>query len=76
MNNKLLFIFIIFLGFSLQGQEISDTSFGKGMLNFVAKDSTFSIKFAPRFQLRSMSLWDYNGESYNKWSNTHGCSGC
>jgi len=65
MNNKLLFIFVIFLGFSLQGQEISDTSFGKGMLNFVAKDSTFSIKFAPRFQVRSMSSWDHNGESYN-----------
>ena len=65
MNNKLLFIFVIFLGFSLQGQEISDTSFGKGMLNFVAKDSTFSIKFATRFQVRSMSSWDHNGESYN-----------
>jgi phosphate-selective porin OprO/OprP len=65
MNNKLLFIFVIFLGFSLQGQQISDTSFGKGMLNFVAKDNSFSIKFAPRFQVRSMSSWDHNGSSYN-----------
>ncbi|MBT4916558.1 MAG: porin, partial [Formosa sp.] len=24
-------------------QEISDTSFGKGLLNFVAKDSSFSV---------------------------------
>ena len=65
MKNKLLLLFIIFISFSVQSQEISDTSFGKGMLNFVAKDSTFSIKFAPRFQVRSMSSWDHNGESYN-----------
>ena len=36
---------------SLTAQEISDTSFGKGLLNFVAKDSTFSVKFAPRMQV-------------------------
>ena len=45
-------------------QEISDTSFGKGLINFTAKDSSFSVKFAPRFQVRSMSSWDYNGDQY------------
>jgi hypothetical protein len=45
-------------------QEISDTSFGKGLINFVAKDSSFSIKFAPRFQVRSISLWDHDGDQY------------
>ena len=49
---------------SLNAQEISDTSFGKGLINFVAKDSSFSVKFAPRFQVRSMSSWDYNGNQY------------
>ena len=49
---------------SVQSQEISDTSFGKGLLNFVAKDSTFSVKFAPRFQVRSMSSWDHDGTQY------------
>ena len=34
---------------SINAQEISDTSFGKGLINFVAKDSSFSIKFAPTF---------------------------
>jgi len=53
------------LVFSMHSQEISDTSFGKGLLNFVAKDSSFSIKFAPRFQVRSISSWDYNGNNYN-----------
>ena len=49
---------------SLNAQEISDTSFGKGLINFVAKDSSFSVKFAPRFQVRSMSSWDHNGNQY------------
>ena len=45
-------------------QEISDTSFGKGLINFVAKDSSFSVKFAPRFQVRTISAWDHNGSQY------------
>jgi len=49
---------------SIQAQEISDTSFGKGMINFVAKDSSFSVKFAPRFQVRTMSSWDHDGNQY------------
>jgi hypothetical protein len=61
MNNKLGIIVAIFFTFNLQAQEISDTSFGKGLINFVAKDSTFSIKFAPRFQVRYNSTWNHNG---------------
>ena len=49
---------------SMSAQEISDTSFGKGLINFVAKDSSFSIKFAPRFQVRSIFSWDYDGNQY------------
>ena len=49
---------------SLNAQEISDTSFGKGLINFTAKDSSFSVKFAPRFQVRSMSSWDHDGNQY------------
>ncbi|NRD24383.1 porin [Winogradskyella litoriviva] len=49
---------------SLSAQEISDTSFGKGLINFTAKDSSFSIKFAPRFQVRSISSWDHDGDQY------------
>jgi hypothetical protein len=49
---------------STNAQEISDTSFGKGLINFTAKDSTFSIKFAPRFQVRSISAWDHDGNQY------------
>ena len=65
MKINLYIVTALLFSFTVVSQEIRDTSFGKGMLNFVAKDSTFSIKFAPRFQVRSMSSWDHNGESYN-----------
>lgn len=47
-------------------QEISDTSFGKGLINFVAKDSSFSVKFAPRIQARfNASSSNENGSHKN-----------
>ncbi|MDO1501907.1 porin [Winogradskyella maritima] len=49
---------------TVKAQEISDTSFGKGLINFTAKDSSFSVKFAPRFQVRSISSWDHDGNQY------------
>ena len=58
------FLFIPFC-LSLQAQEISDTKFGNGMINFIAKDSSFSVKFAPRVQSRYQSEWSYNGEDYD-----------
>ncbi|WP_456441186.1 porin [Psychroserpens sp.] len=59
-----LLTFFICVYSSINAQEISDTSFGKGMINFVAKDSSFSVKFAPRFQVRTISSWDYDGDQY------------
>ena len=53
-----------------QSQEISDTSFGKGLINFTAKDSSFSVKFAPRFQVRSISSWDHDGDQYGSPDHT------
>ena len=58
------FLFIP-LGLLLQAQEISDTKFGNGMINFIAKDSSFSVKFAPRIQSRYQSEWSYDGEDYD-----------
>jgi len=52
----------------LGAQEISDTKFGKGMINFIAKDSSFSVKFAPRFQTRYQSEWEYSGSNYTSAS--------
>jgi len=50
---------------SATAQEISDTKFGKGLINFVAKDSSFSVKFAPRIQSRFNTTWNYNGAGYD-----------
>jgi len=66
MKFKITLVAIALIAFnSLSAQEISDTSFGKGLINFVAKDSSFSIKFAPRFQVRSMSSWNHDGNQYS-----------
>ncbi|PQV48451.1 phosphate-selective porin O/P [Jejuia pallidilutea] len=64
MKFKLCLVLCLSTILSLSSQEISDTSFGKGLINFTAKDSTFSIKFAPRFQMRYISSWDHDGDKY------------
>lgn len=64
MKSKFTIALILCVIFSSTSQEISDTSFGKGMINFVAKDSSFSVKFAPRFQVRTISSWDHDGHQY------------
>ena len=65
MKQLILSFLFIPLGLLLQAQGISDTKFGNGMINFIAKDSSFSVKFAPRVQSRYQSEWSYNGEDYD-----------
>ncbi len=48
---------------NVHSQEISDTKFGKGMIDFTSKDSTFHVNFAPRIQFRSETTWNYDGEN-------------
>ena len=55
----------ISIGLSLKAQEISDTKFGNGMINFIAKDSSFSVKFAPRIQSRYQIERSYYEEDYD-----------
>ena len=62
---KFALLAILFSTLTIEAQEISDTSFGKGIINYTAKDSSFSIKFAPRIQVRSQTSWDYNGNNYD-----------
>jgi len=40
-------------GMSLGAQTLNTSQFGNGLLNMVAADSSFAVKFAPRIQLRS-----------------------
>jgi phosphate-selective porin OprO/OprP len=52
--------------YATQAQEISDAKFGNGLINFTAKDSSFSVKFAPRFQFRANTIWSHDGTQYEK----------
>ena len=60
-----LAILLLSLCQSLHSQEIMDFKFGKGLLNFTAKDSSFKVKFAPRIQFRSNTSWTINDGSLN-----------
>ena len=64
MRSKITLALLLCIVSYVNSQEISDTSFGKGLINFTAKDSSFSVKFAPRFQVRSISSWDHDGDQY------------
>ena len=66
-KNYVVLIAILFLTlFTAQSQTLKDMKFGKGMINFTAKDSSFSVKFAPRFQLLSTTDWSDNGDGYGE----------
>ena len=47
-------------------QGVNEISFGKGQFSYVSSDSTFSVKFAPRFQSRFNTLWSHNGSEYGE----------
>jgi hypothetical protein len=70
MKTKLMLAVMLCVYTYSQSQEISDTSFGKGLINFTAKDSSFSVRFAPRFQVRSISSWDHDGDQYGSPDHT------
>ena len=59
--NTLALLAISFNTFAQQG--VNETSFGKGLLNYVAADSTFSVKFAPRMQVRYYGNSDFDNGS-------------
>ena len=65
MKKLILSFLFVSLGLSLQAQEISDNKFGNGMINFIAKDSSFSVKFAPRIQSRYQTERSYYEEDYD-----------
>ena len=60
--NLKLALLMLFALINLNAQEIQATKFGKGILNIVGKDSTWSMKFGARFQFLATSLMQ-DGES-------------
>ena len=59
MKNQILLslIVLIFVVTRSSAQEITETSFGNGIINTIAKDSSFSVKFGARFQSLFVSNW-------------------
>lgn len=55
--NFLFLSIIIFFTTEFKAQDITNNSFGNGIINTVAKDSSFSIKFGVRFQSLFASQW-------------------
>jgi hypothetical protein len=67
MKLNYIFLTVLFcIALNANSQEISDTKFGNGLINFVAKDSSFSVRFAPRIQFRANAAWSHDGEKYGK----------
>jgi len=66
MHRKIFLLGFLFLFISTVHSQISTPKFGDGMLNFVGKDSTWSVRFAPRIQIRTASLWGHDGDKFGK----------
>ncbi len=66
MHNKIFLVGLLFLFISAAHSQISTPKFGEGMLNIIGKDSTWSVRFAPRIQFRALSFWGYNGDKIGK----------
>jgi phosphate-selective porin OprO/OprP len=63
---KILFLVFVALFVSTANSQISAPKFGDGLLNFVGKDSTFSVRFAPRIQMRAGSIWVHDGDKFGE----------
>lgn len=49
----------LLLSLPVQSQEITDNKFGKGIINVIARDSSYSMVFAARFQSLYTSQWEF-----------------
>ena len=64
MKKLFILLFICFSTFFCIAQDITNNSFGKGLINVLAKDSSWSSKVAFRFQTRYEGLYDYSDSSF------------
>ena len=67
MNKGLIKLTLFFLlsVFYAQSQNLKEKGFGKGMVNYIAKDSSWSVKFAPRIQILSSTNWKYEDNEFD-----------
>jgi hypothetical protein len=64
MKNALSILFICVL-FSSYAQDITNNPFGKGLINVISKDSSWSTKVAFRFQSRYDGYYDFADSNYS-----------
>jgi hypothetical protein len=65
IKNLVLFALALLTSAYMQGQDLTESTFGKGLVNVVAKDSSFSLNFAARFQSLYTSEGDFpNNENF------------
>lgn len=57
-------LFFFLISFTIHSQVDKEKGFGKGMVNFIAKDSSWSVKFAPRIQILSSTNWKYEDNEF------------
>ncbi len=55
----MLLFFGLVTSYFAQAQDITENKYGKGLVNVVAKDSSYSMKFAARFQSLYTGSWDF-----------------
>ncbi|GAB2774209.1 porin [Salinimicrobium soli] len=59
IKNNLIIAFVLLVSFtSVKAQDISESKFGKGIVNVVAKDSSYSANFNIRMQSLFTADWD------------------
>lgn len=63
-KNLIVTVALVMISCQIMGQEITDNTFGKGIFNIVAKDSSYSMKFAARFQSLYTGQWDFPGNAH------------
>ena len=52
--------------YSLYGQEVTTSKFGKGLLNIQAKDTTFSMNISARMQFLTSSIWSESDDYFGR----------
>jgi len=60
MKNIILVVAIVVISGNIFGQRVIDAKFGKGILNVIALDSSWSMKFGARFQTLYVGGVDLN----------------
>ncbi len=61
MNIKWFLVpaFLLVTAMNMYAQDVTENTFGKGLINIVAKDSSYSMRFAARFQSLYTSQWEF-----------------